>query len=365
MIERWNKLSSRAQRTWIGVAVVVGIFVVLNGLNSIGGRPGGPSLSSYATAPEGLAALDSLLERNGYPTTQVRVGLDEAELPSDATVVALGQVLSRTERRAMRAFVERGGRLLTGGPEAEPFLRSIDEGVRWRAEGFERLRPVANPAVPGLATVTAAGFGVWADPPGVPLFEGRSRDAGFVLPVGRGTVVALADPSPLTNALLGEADNAGLALVTVGPTAHPVQFAENGHGYGLDAGLGAIPSRWKTALWFAAFAGLVGALAAGKRFGPVDVEPEAPAPERSAYVGAVASTLARTRDIDAAAAPLRARGTAAVLRRAGRVVTPDDLADAARLAGLNADEVRSLTEPISTDAELVALGRTVSRLEER
>jgi hypothetical protein len=363
MTTRWKTLSRQRQRWVVAVAVVVGVFVVLGGLNSLGRRPGGPTLSSYATGNDGLAAFDALLARNAHPTRQLRVALDKAQLSPNDTAVVLGQIPAGGERRALRAFVRDGGRLVTGGPEAESFLRSIVADLRWHADGHRRLR-VAQPTVEGLRAVDAAGLGSWSGASGSPLFSGDARDAGFELRYGEGTLVALADPSPLMNGLLAKADNAAFAVQVAGEDARPVAFAENGHGYGLSDGLAAIPPRWKAALWFAAVAALVGALAAGKRFGPVDVEPEAPAPERTRYVGAVASTLARARDRDAAAAPLRARGIAYVTRRAGYRTDAEDLLIAAQAAGLTEAEARCLIDPVLADADLVALGRTVSRLEE-
>ncbi len=358
-------MSPRARGWTAGIVVLVGATLAIGGLNSLGQAPSGPSLSSYATTGDGLAAVDELLNQNDHATTQLRVSLDKAVLAPDQTVVALGQVFSGDERRALRAFLRGGGRLVTGGPEAEPFLRTLVADLRWRAVGAERLRVASQvPEVTGLREVRAEGFGSWTRGAGTRLFEGEPNSA-FELAVGDGVVVALADPSPLTNDWLERADNAGFAQRVAGPAGRAVGFAENGHGYGLNSGLAAVPSRWKAALWFGAIAALVGALAAGKRFGPVDVEPEALAPERTRYVAAVASTLARTRDLDAAVAPLRARGAELLRRRTGHVAAdPADLAATARLAGLSAEDAKTLVDPIADERALVALGRTVSRLEE-
>ena len=51
---------------------------------------------------------------------------------------------------------------------------------------------------------------------------------------GRGTVVALADPSPLQNRRLAYADNAALGLALAGD--RPVAFLETVHGYGVSRG---------------------------------------------------------------------------------------------------------------------------------
>ncbi|MDP1794534.1 MAG: hypothetical protein Q8K63_10415 [Acidimicrobiales bacterium] len=367
MSDRWNNLSARAQRWTVVVGAVLAVMFVMSGLNSLGAKPSGPSLSSYATTDRGLAALESLLDGNDHPTDRLRVTLDEAALTPDRTVIAVGQSFTGGEQRALREFLNRGGRVITGGPEAERFLRTIDTDLRFEAGGAENLEVVADlPDVADVRQLRADGFGAWENAPGSVLLRGDGDVVAFSLSVGDGAVVALADPSILTNGLLAEADNAGFALGIVGAPGRRVAFAESGHGFGGASGLSAIPDRWKAALWFAAVAGLVGAVAAGKRFGPIDVEPEAPAPERIQYVGAVASTLSRSGDRDAAVAPLRARAATLLARRAGgrTVDDRDSLVAAAQRAGLSAGDARSLVDPVANDDDLLQLGRVVARLEE-
>lgn len=366
MTEWWERLSARARRWVVAVVAILGVLVIIGGLNSFGASPSGPSLSSYATTDSGLAAYASLLDATGHPIDRLREPLDEAALPTTSTLITLGQVPSGGEQRALRAFLDGGGRLITGGPEAERFLRTFANGLSWGGGAEERARVVAAPTVvSNVRTLVGEGFGAWRDAPGVALARSGERVAVFELAVGKGSIVAIADPSILTNAFLDRADNAGFGVAIADDPARPVSFAENGHGFGAASGLSAIPARWKTALWFAGFAGLVGAIAAGKRFGPIDAEPEAPAPERVQFVSAVASTLSRSRDRDAAVAPLRARAQAQIARRGGVLAdATDDLLAAAQRAGLTADEARIVAGSVSTDDDLVALGRVVSRLEE-
>src|SRR5262249_56430956 len=94
-----------------------------------------------------------------------------------------------------------------------------------------------------------------------------SRDLATVAPVGRGRVIALADPSPLQNRLLAVADNAGFGLVAAGD-GRTVAFAEGAHGYGHARGLGAIPGRCQAAPLRLTLAALLGGVAAGRRLGP-------------------------------------------------------------------------------------------------
>lgn len=365
-MQQWRALSRRARGVILGGGVFVAVFVVIGGLNSLGAAPSGPSLSSYATTDDGLAALESLLARSEHPTTQLRLSLDEASLTADQTVIAVGQVFSGREQRALRAFVRSGGRLITGGPESERFLTSLDTRLQWATGGSDRLTVSAEvPTVSGVRLVRGDGFGSWQNAPGAVLLRGGDDDVAFEVALGRGVVVALADPSVLTNDWLAAADNAGFAVGIAGAPGRQVVFAENGHGFGAASGFGALPARWKAALWFAAVAAVVGALAAGKRFGPVDVAPESTPPERVQYVGAVASTLSRARDRDAAIAPLRDRAAMLLARRAGgSIEDPSGLMAAAQRSGLSEADARSLVDPVINDDDLLRLGRAVSRLEE-
>ena len=67
---------SGARRVWIAIAIVVAGLIVVDVLargldRAVGGdQPGGAAGSSYATAPRGLAALDSLLEHYARPPPQ-------------------------------------------------------------------------------------------------------------------------------------------------------------------------------------------------------------------------------------------------------------------------------------------------------
>lgn len=317
MNERWNSMSL-AQRRLAATVVAVAALVVLSvTLGALGSRPGGRALSSYATDDDGLAAYETLLARSEHPTSRVRVPIDRARVSPGVTLVAFGQSFSASERVAIRRFVTGGGRLLVGGPEAQDALA----------------------AVGGTNDVWDSGSEGEFEP----------RVTAIVRHLGSGEVIALTDPAPLTNRWLDVGDNAFLGVALAGPPGTAVVFAEYGHGYGVRQGLAGLPARWKAALWFAAIAALVGALAAGKRFGPADPIPEQGAPPRVRYVEALAATLARSRDRGAATEPLRARAS----RRA-----------ATRGALLTDADREALRAPPTTDDEVLALGRVAAKLEE-
>lgn len=362
MIERWNALSARARRVWTVAAALVAVFVLMALLNTLGRAPGGPSLSANSTGGDGLAAWDALLDGNGHRTSQLRADLDRADLVTSQTVVAIGQAFTRREKAALRRFVAGGGVLVIGDVEAETTLHMFgDRTAQWEPFGAS----VARVGTEGLS-VRGPGFASWRASKGHALAQGGTRVVAVQVAYGQGSVIALADPSPVTNAWLDRGDNAWFAVHLVGRDGRGVAFAEHGHGYGTTSGFGALPARWKTAFWFAGIAALVGAWAAGKRLGPADPVVDAAPPERARYVYAVASTLARTRDREAAVEPLRRRARDLLARRSGRqdLDTPDGVRAAGRVAGLSDDDVAALLAPLADDHDLVALARTVSHLEE-
>jgi hypothetical protein len=107
-------------------------------------------------------------------------------------------------------------------------------------------------------------------------------------------VVVLANPSPLQNRGLADADNAKLALNLAGPAARPVAFLESVHGYAEATGLRALPASAKWALLGLLLSGVAFAWSRWRRLGPVErgEDDELP-PPRAAYIDALAATLER------------------------------------------------------------------------
>ncbi len=367
MNERWNALSASARRWVVLGAVALAVLVIIGGLNTLGRAPGGPTLSSYATDGAGLAAYEELLATTGRATSQLREPLDEKAQPPNVTLIAIGQTFSRSEARALGRFLSGGGRVIVGNPEAEDALSAAGvDDVFWNADGAAVTRPAAVAPFIGVRTVRGDGFGQWKGRAARPVLTDGNHITAISVAVGEGELIALADPSPITNKWLGVADNAGFGVALAGDENRPVVFAEYGHGFGVRDGLGAIPSRWKAAFWFAAVAAIVGALSAAKRFGPPEPEPATVTPARVLYVESLASTLARTRDYDAAMTPLKRRAKSLIARRSGvsNLDDPDELARTAGAVGLSAEDVDALTSAVASDLDVLALGRVVAKLEE-
>jgi hypothetical protein len=353
------------------VVLVVAVNIALSLLDSStrGADETAPRSSSLSTGRNGLAAYAELLRRNDRGTESLRGDLTDEALDPNGTLVVLDPVgLDRDQDQVIRRFVARGGRLLAGGSGATGLLAALfEEAPTWSIDGVRKAEPVGRaPEVQGLRSVRSAGDGSWERPGDTTaILAGGSRVLATVADVGRGRVVALADPSPLQNRLLSRADNAGFGLAAAGDDG-PVQFAEGLHGYGQESGLGAIPGRWQAALVGLTLAALLGVVAAGRRLGPPEDPDRTLPPPRREYVEAIAGSLARTGRPAEALSPLQAAARERVARQAGlppSASEPELRAAAGRL-GWSPVDVDALFAPPRTDADVVATGNALARANE-
>lgn len=347
---------------------VVALNIGLSLLRDAYGGPQGRPSSSYATAPNGIAAYAELLARRGHPVAPLRGPLTE-NLPSDGVLVVLDPtMLSRDQAHALGTWVAGGGRLVIGGrPElwTDPLLE--ERAPSWAPAGILSGQPLADvPETANVTTLGGEGVGSWestgAAVPIVGLGSDADRNLVAVAAIGSGRVVLLADTSILHNRYLAREDNAVFALNLAGPAGTPVYFAEGVHGYGNETGLAAIPTRWKFALGGLALAVIVWMLAVGRRLGPPEPAARDLPPARRAYVEALTTTLARTKRSDEVVAPVRTAARAKLARRAGLDTNADDgaLEGAGRAMGLTNDELAAILG--RADGNVVAVGRAVAKL---
>ena len=361
------------RRPYVVVAVlgVLGGLALLNlaglGLERYLDEPGGPAGSSFSTGPDGIAAYAELLRAEGHAVSALREAPAEAELDPRATVVVVDpEGLAAADARALRRFVERGGRLVAGGSEPEAWLDALlDRPPAWSPGGPTRARPlVPVPETAGLELVTAAGDGAWQRSGAALAALGRADRALLAVAApGAGSVALLADTSPLHNRRLAVADNAALGLALAGGRERPVAFAESVHGFGR-TGFAALPLRWRFALAGLCAAALVLMAARARRLGPPQRPGRDLPPPRSDYAYALAGALARTRRPGEAVEPVRVEARARLARRGGLDPEADasELRLAAERAGLSSEEAEAVLGTVSGERDAIAAGRALARL---
>ena len=359
--------SPRTRAVVVAVALIVGLNFLAYFLDRFSGARPGPRSSSYTTSPPGAAAYASLLERFGHPVHRLRARPSEADLDPAAALVLLEPAdFSTADGDAVRAFVESGGLLITGGSYPGWLDRVIDDAPQWSSLGLRRAEPLAPlPEVVGINEIATAGGGSFSNlGSSLPLVGIGARSVVTLQAMGAGRIYLLADTSWLENRLLDSKDNAALGVALAGDANRPVVFAESVHGYGGQTGFAAIPPNWKWALAGISLAALIFIAARAKRLGPPEPTRPTLAPPRRLYVESMAGILARSRDPVGSFEPLRAEVDRAVREGAGlsAEATDDDVVAAARKMGLAEQQARALLAPVATINEAFSLGTALVTL---
>jgi hypothetical protein len=340
-------------------AVIAGLVAVTLVLDALVPSPGGPRSSSFATASDGIAAWADLARGSGREVRALREPPSDATLPEEGTVVVLDpEGFTRGQARALRRFAEDGGRVVAGGRNPGAWIDALAPGLEWERGGEEGARVLAATRETDDASVLrTAAEGHWKETAGTRPVA-ASADGPIV--VVRGRIALVADPSPLQNRLLADADNAALALGLAGPG--PVTFVESVHGYGAESGLAALPDRFQWALILLGLSALLLIAARWPRLGPPEPPQEPLFPPRRIYIDALAATLARSRDRATAVESIRVAARERLARRAALPTEAgaDAWAAAARAAGLTDEEARALLDERTDDG--LAAGRALARL---
>jgi Domain of unknown function (DUF4350) len=282
----------RARTAVVLIAALIAFALVLRAIDALVPAPHGPTSSSYATSPGGLAAYASLLERAGHPVRRVRVRIADKWPRAGETLVVLDpDVLDPDEARAIGDWVRGGGRLVAGGANAA-WLDAVLPDPPAPAADAPLTRRALTP-VPGVTTVDSDGLGWTGVGERLPEIGPPDRPLLVAARSGRGRVALLADPSVLHNDRLGRADAAALGLALAGGPGRPVAFLETVHGYGAARGLAGLPGRVKWLLAGLLVAGLAALWAVGRRLGPPEDAERPLPPPRVEYVDALAAALAR------------------------------------------------------------------------
>ncbi len=366
-------MTNRAQRNVIVTLVVLVLLVVVINLiaraldSAVGGsQPGGASGSSYATNGAGLSAYAQLLADYGHPVQRQRGNLGSRALdPSDLLILSGSErpePLRPDELATITTFLDEGGRAVLIEVRAQD-VQAIT-GTALDVVGGVRDYHEFAPQLGDLRTVRTDGRFAYSPHRAVTVLASQTDRALLVSTrASAGSVLLLAEATPLQNAAIGKADNAAFGLALPDPD-QPVVFAEGVHGYGQRSGLAALPDRWKAGLVLLGLAAILFAWSRARRLGPPDRPDRELPPARSQYVDAMADTLEHTQDRARALAPLGewARNRIKVGAGLPPDADRDAVAAAARRMGLSDAEIVTLWQPPVDDDEVLSLGRVATRV---
>jgi hypothetical protein len=223
------------------VALAGVLTAVLGGAAAFITPPGGPgseSPSSFSAAAGGgkaafltLKALGYRIDRSYEPMTAI------AATPSDTMLLMTGTLRpSDLDRRALEAFLEAGGSVLLVGVQGADFLSvagaapfsSVAQPVRHRAVTPSPLAVRASE----ITMVPVSGAPKFASPYVTVFSGGDDNPLVATARVGKGRVIWLAAPTPLTNAHIADAGNLQLLLNAAGdPGEATLLWDEHYHGH--------------------------------------------------------------------------------------------------------------------------------------
>ncbi|MCW3037435.1 MAG: hypothetical protein JWM17_2747 [Actinobacteria bacterium] len=355
------------KRPW----VLLGVLAVLIVAGAVLAGPSG----SADGGPHGTLALRRYLQAMGGT---VRTGDTPPDGP--AVFVLLQDLRDANQAGDLVSWARAGGTLVVANPQSET-AAAAGVGTVGRvghyAFGPTTLAPgCVAPEIAGVHTLAVdAGDSVLeSDAGGVGCFPISGGTFEVTAPVGRGKVVVLGGISPLTNALLGRADNAAFAQGVFG-SGGPVVF-----GPPLPPGgappkglLGSLPAGARVVLFEIALAAVIFAFVRGRRFGRPTNE-AIPSPVPSGELVHAVARLYRSARARAFAGDVLRRGIRRRLRSRLGLGPEPPAADngalsstVAQLSGGNPDHVQRLLygPGPTTEEELIALGRDLEELRRR
>ena len=366
------------KRSWILPGILAALIVAAALLS-------GPSAGDDS-GPHGTLALRRYLGAMGLTVRN-------AATPPDGpgVFVLFTDLRDAGQAGDLVSWARAGGTLVVTDPESETAAAagvSTAGRVGHYAFGPAKLAPgCVSPEIAGVRTLAVdAGDSVLASGAGsvgcFPVSEGTFE---VTTPVGSGKVVVLGGISPLTNALLGKADNAAFAAGVFGAGGPVVFGAPLPPGAAGPKGLvGTLPAGARIVLFQIVLAAVVFAFVRGRRFGRPTFE-EVPSPVPSGELVHAVARLYRSARARAFAGDTLRRGTRRRLRsRLGLGPEPpaagtgppaaapggaDEALSStvARLSGSHPEDVQRLLHGPgpATEEELIALGRELEELRRR
>ncbi|MBN2822499.1 MAG: DUF4350 domain-containing protein [Coriobacteriia bacterium] len=329
--------------------------------------------STASQSEVGLRVLFRYLDELGHDARTLN---DFDELPETGTIVvaaesALEKPVSDEEAARLRSWVESGGRLVLVGWQArEALLVSVRE-VAPSASVDETLAPVFPVAeVAGVGRIAVGRSRLEADDPAwVTVVGGEREQVLLTRTLGKGQVLWLSDVTPLSNAGIERADNAGFAVALVTTGGGPVYFDEYHHGFAYGGGVWErLGAGGQAALLIAFVAVALLVLALARRIGPPILESETPVVRTAAYIDSLAELYRKAGARGEALQVLEEGLARAVVRRYGTLVLANARrADVATVlehsAALRARGGISESEFVSVAGRIVRLRREVEGID--
>lgn len=355
------------KRPWILLGVVAALLVA-------GAVLSGPSTGDGG-GPQGTLALRRYLGAMGLTVR-------DAATPPDGpgVFVVLTDLRDADQASELVSWARTGGTLVVADPGSET-AAAAGVGTVGRvghyAFGPAKLAPgCVTPEIAGVHTLAVdAGDSVLGSAAGgVGCFPISGGTFEVTTPMGSGKVVVLGGISPLTNALLGKADNGAFASgvfgaggpVVFGPPLPPGAAGPKGL-------VGSLPAAARIVLFQIALAAVIFAFVRGRRFGRPTFE-EIPSPVPSGELVHAVARLYRSARARAFAGDTLRRGTRRRLRSrlglgpepaTGPVDADEALSSTvAQLSGSDPEHVQRLLRGPgpATEEELIALGRDLEEL---
>lgn len=322
-------------------------------------------------APQRSTAQTQML---GVFLQQLGVRVTAAPEPVDGSpFVLLADARTEDEIAPLLAWSHAGGDLIVTDPGSAITAAFASEGAR--AGGFSDV-VVANDCVHPLTT----GVGTIQVDPGDALLVPDARDATrcfasgegaylVTVPYGEGRVVLLGGPSPLVDAYLDRADNAVLASHLLAGTGSVVFGPPIPPGRPARGIWGSLPSGAHAAIVELVLAGVVFAVARGRRLGrPIEEPLVSPIPSGE-LVHAAAGLFRRAHAARYCGEVLRLGVRRRAVRTLGLAGRPDaDVAHSIGMAtGMRTDEVRWALDGPGPDDEqaLIELARELDGIDQR
>jgi hypothetical protein len=208
--------------------------------------------SSLRAEPDGLLGFYQLCKKRGCQVQRSTRHL--IALPEQATVVIVQPPLTDfavlgamkrggfdtfldKELKAIRQWVEGGGRLLVFSSAEDQVLKAFDLGAESIPINEEEVEFIATPVslLPLTARAQALKIksGVRLVPQNsdwIPLYTSDKGLVAAVRPVKKGSVIAVSDPFPITNEGIRESDNAEFLGWIIDSSQGPIIFDELRHG---------------------------------------------------------------------------------------------------------------------------------------